>query len=114
VTFRNAVVPWLGGGLLVLGYAAVNWLHSKSVKHVARGSVAPASARRADDERAAEVLSSQLEHPPDERGLDLESERLPANPNAPARDALGALFLGRASEALSGVHFGADWPSSPR
>lgn len=108
MAFRNLAVPWLGGGLVVFGYAAFSWLRAKRAQ---RGASLP-------PHETVEPLSSSLERVPDELALD-ESEQLPANNNAvpsnravPASAALGALFLGRASEALSPFHFGPDWPRS--
>ncbi len=77
MAFRNVVLPWLGGGLLVLGYAALSRLRTSRVQ----------GARVA-------------EH---------ESEPLPAQASSRSAD-LGALFLGRATEALSSFPFGPDWP----
>jgi hypothetical protein len=113
VTFRSAVVPWLGGGLVVFGYAAFSWLRTKS-QRLERGHE-PVQLPPSQQQKGIERLSSRLERLPDELALDLDSERLPANNNGVPRDAaLGALFLGRASEALSAFHFGPDWPSTPR
>lgn len=108
MAFRSAAVPWLGGGLMVIGYAAFNWLRAK------RPQRDRADAHRLPHESPA-PLAASLEHVPDELALDLEAEPLPANSNAsPQRAELGALFLGRASTALSSVHFGPDWPRNAR
>lgn len=102
MAFRNVAVPWLSGGLVVLGYAAFSWLRAKRSPH--------ARPERELEQRRLEVaepLAAQLEQVPDEAALDLESEPLPANSNALSRTAdLGALFLGRASGALSPFNFG--------
>ena len=112
MAFRNLAVPWLGGGLVVFGYAAFSWLRAKRAQRQSAIAVLP-------QPESVEPLSSSLERVPDELALD-ESEQLPANSNAlpnnnpavPASAALGALFLGRASEALSPFHFGPDWPTN--
>lgn len=115
MTLRSAVVPWLGGGLVVFGYAAF-WLRSRRAERghsPPRAALVPPDASEPQPEK--ELLSSRLEHVPEELALELESEQLPANNDAvPRNAALGALFLGRASEALSAFHFGPDWPSTPR
>ena len=109
MAFRSAVVPWLGGGLMVLGYAAYNWLRAKRLHD---GNREQADGRPLE---LPEPLAASLERVPDELALDLEAEPLPANSNASSQRAdLGALFLGRASTALSPVHFGPDWPGNPR
>jgi len=93
---------------MVLGYAAFNWLRAKR----------PDRDRQQTDELLRESprpLAASLERVPDELALDLEAEPLPANSNAATpRAELGALFLGRASSALSAVRFGPDWPENTR
>lgn len=107
MAFRSIAVPWLGGGLIVLGFAAFNWLRSKRTRRES-GAQLPTVAR-------PQPLSASLEHVPDELALDLNSESLPANSNAASRQAApGALFLGRATAALSPIHFGPGWPEVPR
>jgi len=102
VAFRNLAVPWLSGGLVVLGYAAFSWLRSKRSPHA---RPAPELGQRRLE--VTEPLAARLEQVPDEAALNLESETLPANSNALPRTAdLGALFLGRASGALSPFNFG--------
>ncbi|MEI9936499.1 MAG: hypothetical protein WDO69_04670 [Pseudomonadota bacterium] len=111
MAFRNLAVPWLGGGL-VLGYAAFSWLRAKRAD---RERARPRASLPDEVHEPVELLSSHLEHVPDEVALNLEPEPLPANNNAlPRSAALGALFLGRASEALSPFPFGPRWPSAPR
>ena len=112
MAFRSVAVPWLSGGLLMLGYAGYSWLRARRAL-----PKAPSSPER----EPIELLSSKLEHVPeevaidDEVAIDYESEPLTANNNAARRKAdLGALFLGRASQALSPFQFGPDWPSQPR
>ncbi len=84
----------------MLGYAAFSWLRTK------RAARARSAAATRAQPPVLQLLSSQLEHVGDELALDTESERLPANNNAQPRSAvLGALFLGRASEALSPFEF---------
>jgi hypothetical protein len=92
--------------LIVLGYAAFNWLRPKRRAHVeVDGQPQP----------SPEPLAASLERVPDELALDSAAEPLPANSNAsPQRAQLGALFLGRASTALSAIQFGPDWPAPPR
>jgi hypothetical protein len=98
----------LGGGLLVLGYAAFNWLRAKRPQRKREQASGLAH-------QSPEPLAASSERVPDELALDLEAEQLPANSNAsPQRAELGALFLGRASAALSAVHFGPDWPTNAR
>jgi len=108
VAFRSVAVPWLGGGLLVLGYAAFNWLRARRPhRHREQAAGLP--------HQLPEPLAASLERVPDELALDLDAEPLPANSNASSQRAeLSALFLGRASAALSAVHFGPDWPRSAR
>jgi len=76
--------------LLVLGYAAFSWLRAKR-------AVAPRSAPQA--------------LPPHEAMSRTPEEGKAASAR---RVALGAMFLGRASQALSPFQFGPDWPSVPR
>jgi len=105
VAFKSVVIPWLSGGLIVVGYAAINWLRAKQSR-----SEHGLSPKR----EPTRLLSASLEHIPD--GLVVESdEELPANSNAFARSAdLGALFLGRANEALSPLQFMPEWPDERR
>lgn len=109
MAFRDVAVPWLSGGLIVLGYAAFSWRRAKRNHH--RGpepEALPAS-------QAVEPLFAHLEHVSDEVVVELAPEQLPANNNARSRSAdLGALFLGRASAALSPFQFGPEWPEVPR
>ena len=108
MAFRSVTVPWLGGGLIVLGFAAFNWLRSKRTRREHSGMQPSTLAR-------PRPLSATLEHVPDELALDLDSESLPANSNAASRHAArGALFLGRATAALSPIHFGPGWPEVAR
>jgi len=98
VAFKSVAIPWLSGGLVVFGYAAFSWLRAKRPR-----SYQPIAPSRHE---ATQPLSQHLEHVPEELALPRDSEPLPANSNAlpPSAD-LGALFLGRVSEALSGVRF---------
>jgi hypothetical protein len=113
VTLRTAVVPWLGGGLLVFGYAAL-WLRTKRSEG-ARLAAASTSRRRSKSDSGVEHLSSRLQRVPEGLASELESQRPTTPSDAPPRSAvLGALFLGRASEALSAFHSAPDWPSTPR
>lgn len=106
MAFRNVAVPWLSGGLIVLGYAAFSWLRTKR----ARPTDDERAERAARPARSSEPRSMRLEQLPDEQALDFDSQA-PANRNARSRSAdLGALFLGRASEALSPFHMGPEWP----
>lgn len=108
MAFKSVVLPWLSGGLIVVGYAAFNRLRAKR----ALSRAASATPSRLP---TVEPLCARLEHLPPEIAVDLESERLPANSNALPRSAdLGALFLGRASEALSSVRFDAPLSEVPR
>jgi hypothetical protein len=105
VAFRSVAVPWLSGGLILLGYAAYSWRRAMRTR-------APATDSRVlRPQQSADPLATNLEGVPDEAALDAASEPIPANSNAGSRGAdLGALFLGRASVALSAFHFGAEWP----
>ena len=108
MAFRSVAVPWLSGGLLMLGYAGYSWLRAKR-------ALPKAPSPSETEPIEIELLSSKLEHVPDEVAIDSEPEPVPANNNALRRNAdLGALFLGRASQALSPFQFGPDWPSQPR
>src|SRR4051812_25850033 len=90
VAIRSVAVPWLGGGLMILGYAAFNWLRAK--KSSRTRTLAVPRARP-----SASPLAASLPRVPDELALDLEAEPPPANINATTQRAeLGALFLGRA------------------
>jgi len=105
VAIRDVAVPWLSGGLIVLGYAAFSWRRAKR-RH----------QRLRERERSAlEPFSAHLERVSDDVVTELKAEELPANSNAPARRVdLGALFLGRASDALSQFQFGPEWPQARR
>jgi hypothetical protein len=93
---------------MVLGYAAYNWLRAKRPHRNRDEAVRLPS-------QSPEALAASLETVPDERALNLEADPIPVNSNASSQRAeLGALFLGRASSALSGVHFGPDWPRNAR
>jgi len=110
VALRNVGVPWLGGAL-VLGYAAFSWLRAK---RAGRERSKSKVLQRCEAHQPVELLSSRLERV-EESALEMESEPRRANDAAlPRSAALGALFLGRASEALSPFRFGPDWPSAPR
>ncbi len=109
MAFRNIAVPWLSSGLLLLGYAAFSWRRAK------RADGERSAAKALPPHETLEPLSARLEHIPEEHALDLEPERLPANNNAAPRGAhLGALFLGRARDALSPFQVGPHWPSGRR
>ena len=108
MAFRSVTIPWLGGGLVVLGYAAFNWLRSKRTQR-ARAELPSLG------QQSLEPLAATLERIPEELALDLEAEPPSANSTAVSSSAeLGALFLGRASTALSPVQFGPDRPSVER
>jgi len=92
VAYRNVAVPWLSGGLVLLGYAAVKWTRTRRARRERNASESE-SIERASERDAAEPSSTG-----ERRG----------QRNA----ALGAAFLGRATEALSPFHI--DWPSPPR
>jgi hypothetical protein len=96
--------------LIVLGYAAYSWRRALRKRE---GSEPEPKALPSPE--VAEPLAARLEHVPDEAALDSESEPLPANSNSASHGAeLGALFLGRASAALSPFQFGPDWPQGSR
>ncbi|MEI9951781.1 MAG: hypothetical protein WDO74_23075 [Pseudomonadota bacterium] len=109
MAFRNIAVPWLSSGLVLLGYAAFSWRRAK------RATLERSAPKALPRHEAVEPLSARLEHIPEEHALDLEPERLPANNNAlPRAASLGALFLGRASDALSPFQVGPQWPAGRR
>ena len=123
MAFRSIAFPWLSGGLIVLGYAAYSW---RRAMHKRLGFDAPLQASKPEASKPEasklESLANRLEHVPDEAVLDPEPERRPANSNAASHNSnaashgadLGALFLGRASVALSPFHAFPDWPSGSR
>ncbi len=41
MAFRNAMVPYLGGGLIVFGYAAFSWLRARRVERKSATQVLP-------------------------------------------------------------------------
>lgn len=106
MAFKSVAIPWLSGGLVVIGYAAFSWLRAKR----------PWSAQQiASSQEPAQPLFEHLEHVPEELALSVDDESLPANTNALPRNAdLGALFLGRASQALSTIRFPGHWPEACR
>ena len=118
----------------MLGYAAFSWLRVRR----SEGN-APPQTRELPPSQPLEQLSAGLEHVPEELalglGLDLDLDTEPSLDSTPSLDskpsldselvqanddgvprhaALGALFLGRASEKLSAFQFGPEWPSQPR
>lgn len=112
MSFRSVAIPCLGGGLLVLGYAAYKWNWLRARRTI-REHTDPAGRSR-DPHEKTEPLSASLEHVPDELALDCESQSLPANNNGSHSAERGALFLGRATAALSAVHFSPHWPEVTR
>jgi len=110
VAFRSVAVPWLSCGLMVLGYAAYSWRRAMRNRERPRPE-----SRVLEPQQSAEPLAPHLERVPHEAALDPASERLPANSNAASHGAdLGALFLGRASVALSAFHSGPHGTSGVR
>ena len=108
MAFRTIPLPWLSGGLIVLGYAAFSWLQAKRVDR-------QRSAASALPPAPVEPLSSPLQRVPEALALSLDSEQVPASNDAvPRAAALGASFLGRASEALSPFSGGPRLPLVPR
>lgn len=94
MAIKNVVIPWIGGGAVLLGYAAFAWLRPRE-----RGPVSRAELPRPEYEVAPR--SDQLEPVAEGQALEPESS-LPAAPSGVARHRdLGALFLGRATSALS-------------
>lgn len=86
MALKSIAVPWLGAGLLMLGYAAFSRLRSK---YPSRESMQPRRLR-APRPTSGKLTPQSTSDPP------------PPSGNAPTRrDELGALFLGRASVALS-------------
>ena len=109
MAFKDVAVPWLSGGLIVLGYAAFSWRRATR-----KGQQRP-ERRALSRPDAVEPFATCLEHVSNEGVLELEPEQLPANNNGPSRATeLAALFLGRASETLSPFHFGPRWPEVRR
>ena len=99
MAFRSVAVPLLSGGALLIGYAAFAWLRPKR-----RGPIAVPEPRE-----ALAPLFEQLEQLPEHAALDTTCDP-PLDDRAAARPSqLGALFLARASGALSPFEFG---PSS--
>lgn len=99
MAFRSVAIPWLSGGLVVLGYAAYSW----------RRATRQRGGR--ESARPPEQVSSRPEQAPPGSAREPRSEAPPASGNAHARSAdLGALFLGRASVALSSFQPGPHWP----
>jgi hypothetical protein len=96
VAIKNVVIPWISGGAVLLGYAAFAWFRQRERSATSRAGLS-------HPEYEVPLLSDRLEHVPEAMALDAESDpALPADGNAPARHAgLGALFLGRATSALS-------------
>jgi hypothetical protein len=133
VAFRNVVFPFLGGGAVLLGYAAFSWLRTRRAALTSSG---PSTLREAGspempdattperDARSAEhdapvaddePLSERSPDLPEVLELDLEFEdELPLDHaslhDAVAPEDIGALFLARATDALSpfGDHFERD------
>ena len=111
MAIKNVVIPWISGGALLLGYAAFAWLRGQrgNAQHLTRASEPPDALAPPDAERAP--LSDQLKRISEELALDSESQPArPANSNGAARHAdLGALFLGRATSALSRFENDPNW-----
>ena len=128
--FRTAVVPFLGGGALLLGYAAFSWLRTRraalngpTTLREAGLLEAPDAFEPSDagDARAVEheapvadeqELSAPFADVPEVLELDLDFEDEPSSDYASLHDSvapedIGALFLARATDALSpfGEHF---------
>ena len=94
MAIKSVVIPWIGGSAVLLGYAAFAWVRQRSRAGSARRALTPVGYELAP-------FSDRLEHVPEELALEAEPA-LPANTNAATRHAdLGALFLGRATSALS-------------
>jgi len=100
----------LSGGLIMLGYAAFSW------RRATRKRERPKSVSDAPPSQGAGgPRLAQLEHRPVKAASPAATTSPPANSNAASRGAeLGALFLGRASAALSPFHLGPDWPEGGR
>jgi hypothetical protein len=91
VAFRTVAFPLLSGGALLFGYAVFSWLRAK---RGAQESVGPTTLREAGLQEPMLELDLDFEHElPEERGASLH------DPVAP--EDIGALFLARATDALS-------------
>lgn len=130
MAFRSVVFPFLGGGAVLLGYAAFSWLRTRSAALSSSGpstlreaglpEVADATLPARGAEREAfvadeEPLSQRSSDLPEVLELDLDFEdELPMDHaslhDSVAPEDIGALFLARATDALSpfGDHFERD------
>lgn len=100
IALRSAALPWLGGGALLVGYAAFSWLRSHKPRLESKPPTAsPRPVALGEDstsvfrspERPSHIARRELDLQP---GEDEEYDSVvPEN--------LGALFLARATEALS-------------
>jgi hypothetical protein len=120
VAIRSVAIPLLSGGALLVGYAAFSWLQSKRAKqlvsaprtlrevgltepmaqHSAEASAGMCDETTPNSERSPE-LAELLE-----LDLELDFEELPQEHAASRHDSvapedIGALFLARATDALS-------------
>ncbi len=120
MAIKNVVIPWISGGALLLGYAAFAWLRGQRGRAAGPASAPDAPAvldapephdALAGDQYERAPLLDQLKRVPEELALDSEAEPAsPANSNGAARHAeLGALFLGRATSALSRFQNDPNW-----
>ena len=94
MSIRSLAIPLLSGGVMLLGYAAFSWLRERS--RVADG---PTTLREAGLATPVRDRVDTLE-----LDLDFEAELPPASPalrHDSRRQAVGALFLARATSALS-------------
>jgi len=101
MAFKAAVMPFIGGAALLVGYAAVSWRRRRRL--LTRNSEPP-------PEEEVAPLSSRLEHVPEQQAIDLELDQAPdRDVSAPqlnqhaseyASD-IQALFIARVTEALS-------------
>ena len=93
MAFRNVALPLLSGGVMLLGFAAFSWLRgkrpSKKDEPVIRGIEPPA-------DEIPDVLELDLDFE-----SELLSEREASLHDSVAPEDIGALFLARATDALS-------------
>jgi hypothetical protein len=113
VAIRSVAIPLLSGGAVLLGYAAFSWLRKKGPAHELRGPTtlrdagltAEASESEAPESEVGPLSRRSLDAP-DLLVLDLDFEdELSAHEasrdDSVAPEDIGALFLARATDALS-------------
>ena len=107
MALKNLTIPWITGGALLLGYAVVNLIRTRTA---ARGSkVLPPL-------RASEPAAPPPESVTQDLELDLDEEFDAAPPSAVSRQSarLGSLFFARATQSLSPADFSTNPPTVRR